>query len=81
MDRNFFGIRLTPGFKEDVWTQLDCFKSPVDRGVGVFEPWHAENDRVDANGGDKEGLRLDDSGNRKLQGNLTIRMCKSSSIR
>ena len=80
MDRDFFGIRLTPRFREDVRTQLDCFESPVDRGVGVFEPGHAENDRVDANGGDKEGLRLDDSGNRKLQGNLTIRMCKSSSI-
>ena len=36
---------------------------------------------MNANRSDKKGLRLDDSGNTKLQSNLTIRMCKGSSIR
>ena len=36
---------------------------------------------MNANGSDKEGLRLDDFGNAKLQSNLTIRMCEGSSIR
>ena len=36
---------------------------------------------MNANGSDKKGLHLDNSGNPKLQCDLTIRMCKSSSIR
>ena len=35
---------------------------------------------MNINGSDKEALRLDDSSNTKLQSELTIRMCKSSSI-
>ena len=36
---------------------------------------------MNANRSDKKGLRLDDSGNTKLQSDLTIRMCKGLSIR
>ena len=27
-----------------VGIELDGFKLPIDRGISVFEPWHAEND-------------------------------------
>jgi hypothetical protein len=59
--------------REDIsGRSFDCLESPVNVRIDCFEPGHAENDRMDAERGDNEGLSLGNASDREFESDLTI---------
>ena len=62
----------------EIWE--NGFATPINDWIDGFEPGHAKNNGVHANGSNVEGLHVGDPSDGKFKRNFAVGVCKSSAI-